>query len=1082
MKTSLVCPALALFALTHSLSADAIAPLTHPALMHVKIAQASNHSPLTLVKDGDVQFVILYDASVEQSWTGKLSSRRCIMPAVSTLKKYVEEATGGKVETADVKDAARFPGKLKFLVGESALTRELGLFADKQEREGYTLTTFKDGIAIVGNDSSLMPDYYREPLRLWHRANRMASLFGVYDFLERFFGCRFYYPGPEGRIIPKVTDLTVDPCRYSDAPHNHNRGGPYMRWNHKKTQETVQCDFPFDDMAGYLMSVRYGDSDPFPTAHSPHPEPYAKANPQDIETCYFQNKQGHRYQSLTSHPANYFDYTNLKAADCFVESLKRFYASGGKDEQGWRCVSGYRIPIGQCDCERPLGEMQENDTVRELGLITEENLKLGQIGWYSDIYGRFNQYIARRLKEEFPEQRVTFIGYNNYTWPPRQAKYRPLPDNVDVSLAFRDMPRFYRNEKKRAECEALLKDWRDWMDGYPVQGLWCYNGGNSCFSHAVANSYLGEMIRGFGDDLGRLCVFPEFQMHGNPLSSKYISALLYYYQTYAGMRMLWDPDFDHHAAYDELWHLMYGDEAAVHLKALYALLEESYEKYAVPKADEKTVYPMAVLDRIAAELDAVERIVKDDPVRTRRFRLIAIPLRKELTTQRLQLTTTLPVAAVPRADADGAWTTAPSVPFVDPHGIGKEPPVRPTLRFAWTDTALKGVLETDFKPETGKDFWSGDVVELFLSPGEKKEWYCQICFNPLGQAFTQCKKLLPIPGPTEGEWKPLGMTHEAEMTETGWRLRFEIPFKALEGAKAPSAYSRWKCACVYNSCRPRGPAGMAATAMLLMQNHNPDRWGYLRFLGAGDKVPAKAPEKQRLSLKGGALPYEIEFRPDQLFKLVGPRYAFGFGAQGADFLNLCADGKWLSNAHHDGTPFTVTPTAEGGTRAERDVNIDGRRFRIGFESRPGSPLLQIAVKPLPGEKACRNARVRVNCVPSVMDGQGGYKNVVYARYLETAKGRRPAGTLSADEGFVLLGDDNYDGSGERKGYGPSYLDLPTDWSGVRSARVDYGNRYSASVEFELDPAGPGVAFALHQPMSAMTREQVLEAKKGSHAR
>lgn len=120
---------------------------------------------------------------------------------MDTLRRFVEEATGDKVVVADVSEVQKFQGKLKFLVGESELTRRLGLTSEGQESEGYVLSTFDEGVAIVGNDSSLIPDFYREPGRLWSRGPRKGTLFGVYGFLVRFFGCRFYYPGPEGRVI-----------------------------------------------------------------------------------------------------------------------------------------------------------------------------------------------------------------------------------------------------------------------------------------------------------------------------------------------------------------------------------------------------------------------------------------------------------------------------------------------------------------------------------------------------------------------------------------------------------------------------------------------------------------------------------------------------------------------------------------------------------------------------------------------------------------------------------------------------------------------------------------------------------------
>ena len=1054
---------------THAQDSAQIDPLKNPVLMHVKRETPPPSSPVEIVKDGKVQFVIFYDTAAEKGFSGKTAGRRCILPAVKTLKRFVEESTGDKVEVADFSEVDKYPGKLKFFIGESAETKKLGLTSQGQKSEGYTFTTFEGGIAIVGNDSSIIPGYYRDPGRLWSRSPRMGSLFGVYDFLERFFGCRFYYPGPEGRIVPKVANLTINPCRYSDAPYTRNRGGCYLAFKHSKAEETLQYKFPYEDMNAYMMAMRWSNSiDPFPTAHSPHPEPYARANSNDINTVFFRNRQGHLYQSFTSHPANYFDVTNLDAADCFVESLKRFYASGGKDEQGWRCVSGYRIPLGQCDCELPLDIMRENETVRKLGLITEENLKLGQSGWYSDIYGRFHKYIAERIKKEFPEQRITLIGYNNYTWPPRQAKYRPLPGNVDASLAFRDMPRFYRNKKERERCIVLLKDWRDWMGGHPVQGLWCYNGGNSLLAHAVANTYIGEMMLGFGDDLGRLTIFPEFSIVGNPISSKYIAAFLYYYQTYATMRMLWDPAFDHHAAFDEMWRLMYGEEAGEHLKKLYAILEKSFEKYAVPTCDEKALYPMGVLAEIEKELNAAKKLIEGDQVKERRFRLFEIPIRDGLKIQRVQHTTRRPVAVAMR-DETKDWEKAPSIPFVDPHGSGGKPPVEPQLRLAWTENSLKGVLETDFKPQIGKSFWGGDVVEVFLSPGERKDWYCQICFDAAGRVDSQCRKLLPIPGPVEGEWRPKGMKHSAVLTEKGWRLEFEIPFSS--DLKKPRNYDRWRFACVYNSCRPRGPRGMVATSLMLMDNHNPDRWGDLWFLGRDDKDTGVKVKDTRFSLEGGTYRYEVRFNANNSLGMTAPRSGFGFGNQGCRFISACVDGTWLTSTFNDGTPFKISRNEDGSMLAEREFNVDGKRLKIGFRTKKDSPLLFVSIKPVLGSKPFRMAQIRVNCVPSVMDGQRGYKNVVYSRYAETAKGRRKGGVITPDDKFILFGDDNYDGSAEKKGFGPSYLKLPENWEGVASAKMSFG-AHATFLDFILKTDGAGVEFALHQPPSPMTRKEV----------
>ena len=214
------------------------------------------------------------------------------------------------------------------------------------------------------------------------------------------------------------------------------------------------------------------------------------------------------------------------------------------------------------------------------------------------------------------------------------------------------------------------------------------------------------------------------------------------------------------------------------------------------------------------------------------------------------------------------------------------------------------------------------------------------------------------------------------------------------------------------------------------------------------------------------------YSKDNAFGLTAPCRSFGFGMQGSRFLDLKVDGTWLSSAFHGGRPFEVQEGKNGMT-AMREVNIDGHRFNLRFKTRRDSPLLFVSVVPCETGEKFRNATVRVNCVPSVMEGQNGYVNVAYARYAETANGRRGSGALGPDDRYVLLGDDNYDGSGERKGYGPSFLQLPKDWRGVNAARVSFGSGYNAFVEFDLRLDGNGVSFAIHQPSNPMTRDEVL---------
>lgn len=99
--------------------------------------------------------------------------------------------------------------------------------------------------------------------------------------------------------------------------------------------------------------------------------------------------------------------TKLEFADLLVDSLKKYYASNGKENDGWSNVNNTYIPFGQCDSEVPLPDMINNPVVKKENLITQENIRRGFS--YSDIYGRFYQYLGNRLKRNFPERNWFFF-------------------------------------------------------------------------------------------------------------------------------------------------------------------------------------------------------------------------------------------------------------------------------------------------------------------------------------------------------------------------------------------------------------------------------------------------------------------------------------------------------------------------------------------------------------------------------------------------------------------------------------------------------------------------------------------------
>ena len=166
-------------------------PLAQPALNPVTALPASAHPPVTLVADGKPNVVLVWDSSVAREGDAPGCDRRAVREAVRTLRREFWFCTGAEVEVVDAASAPVPDGRTVILVGSGRAVAPRpppGIDPSSLPPEGFAVTTFSNGVAIAG-----------------------ATLWGAYDFLERFLGCRYYYPGPDGCVRPACTNLVLAP-------------------------------------------------------------------------------------------------------------------------------------------------------------------------------------------------------------------------------------------------------------------------------------------------------------------------------------------------------------------------------------------------------------------------------------------------------------------------------------------------------------------------------------------------------------------------------------------------------------------------------------------------------------------------------------------------------------------------------------------------------------------------------------------------------------------------------------------------------------------------------------------------------
>ena len=418
-------------------------PLAQPALNPVTALPAPAHPPVALVEGGVPRFVLVWDRAAERGAPAGLENQP-IREAVRTLRREIGFCTGAEVDVADAgADTGGNPAAPRpvILVGRSARTDALGIDPASLPPEGFVVTTFSNGVAIVGNDSSLAPGTAPD-------GPRRATLWGALDFLERFFGCRYYYPGPDGCVRPVCTNLVLAPCAYTDAPRFRNRGDGF-RPDVATVARTLGTPLVRASLSDWRAAARLAHTTSFTAIHSPDPRMWAEAHPEWMGTSFLCRPDGGFYYCPTNHMRNYYDVTNLEFADALVEGLARDDTPEGRRRQGFAHNDARTVVFAQCDSFRTLEEMRANPVVQREGLITDANVALGPYGYFSDVYGRFYRHFVMRLNARLPGRRLILMPYAGCTYAPTQERFRHLPDNVELCVCLPKVPRFIRNPQVR---------------------------------------------------------------------------------------------------------------------------------------------------------------------------------------------------------------------------------------------------------------------------------------------------------------------------------------------------------------------------------------------------------------------------------------------------------------------------------------------------------------------------------------------------------------------------------------------------------------------------------------------------------
>ena len=457
------------------------------------------------------------------------------------------------------------PGRTAVVVGDNELSRKAGIDVSSMKRDEFAGKVLDGKVFIAGRDDSrkkLPPAKATAYLRreaIWQNQFERATLFGVYAFLERYAGCRFYFPGELGTVLPRKAAISVE-GDFSSAPDFTVRRYGY---GDGKVPDAVLAGFG-------------GDAEAFKRANFNR----LRMETEYIPCCHGLNKFRYMKRFGNSHP-EYFSLFSTGKRDNDVGRMGHvghICYSSGVVEEIYQDVKAYLS--GQPASSRGLSSWGKNVNGEYVDIMSQDGMgkchcagcqsrydnSLGP-NYATEFIWSNTVAIANRLTSEGIKGTLTQMAYRPYRRPPVTVD---IPSNVIVMVA-ENGPWSFRDMDRRTADDAEIRSWTSklgrkvWLWTYPLKTV-----GFAGVPQMAPRTW------------GRYFKFEAPHVFGAFAESESDIWLYNYLNYYVFSRVCWDNSTDVDAVVDEHHRLMFG-AAADDMKRFYDELEEVWTARVVGK-------------------------------------------------------------------------------------------------------------------------------------------------------------------------------------------------------------------------------------------------------------------------------------------------------------------------------------------------------------------------------------------------------------------------------------------------------------------------------------------------------------------
>jgi Domain of unknown function (DUF4838)/Carbohydrate family 9 binding domain-like len=455
--------------------------------------------------------------------------------AARELQTYIKKTAGVKLP---IINQASGKGKDIFLGNNAALPKESRFNSDSYKDEKYAIFNWQGNLVIIGGEPDVDP-------RRSDGAN-FGLLYGVYDFIEKYLGTRWYAPGELGECIDKKSNIVVNnlPVEYK-PPYTFRSLWPRIT-EEATSQETL----------AWLRRLKVFGSKPNNVNHSLDAFSYEHRDTLEIFAldahgkrifgkCTIKTRNGQNVYKWTKYPQ--LCLSSPKLIEMFINAVNGWYANGAEKRRG----TFYRTPHDKNYIYLSFADNFGGNPCHCPKCTKVRSKPNG----FSNLVWSFVAKVATRLKTEQPGKKVSTLAYNKYaTAPDKNIK---IPDNVVVKICVRPSIIYFGGKAYKDKTAKIIDDWTKRVKDI---SFWQYHnnfGGSSIYPLDIPH-----IIHDFYQRYQKNASSTFFQPGGVNSKKKSTHVIKNMpreiINTSFTMRSLWNPSYDVNLELNKFYRLFFG--------------------------------------------------------------------------------------------------------------------------------------------------------------------------------------------------------------------------------------------------------------------------------------------------------------------------------------------------------------------------------------------------------------------------------------------------------------------------------------------------------------------------------------------